>query len=186
MTIGQPAQFAIESGISEACDSLSLRAIAFFAIHIAGYRYGMHGPNSTAIACSFDEVGRRIARRGTHVAPFAAEPSAGMIADSVRNALYDDEVRDSYFGLPAEDFSDLIHSNHLLWAPDGDQAFDDGSYVLQFDDGERVRLIGFKSKGYSYDDMTLRDVWIDQGTFYDVLQRWRIAFERERLAMLKD
>jgi hypothetical protein len=180
MIIGQPAQFAIESSISKACEDLSIRAIGSFVIHLGGCHYGRDAPNSTAMACSFDEVGRRITRRGTHTAPFSAAPDAGLIADSVRNAIYAEEARESYFSLSAKDFSDLIYSNHILWAPDGDEAFDDGSYVLQFDHEVSVRLVGFKSAGFcSYDPRTLRDVWIDQDTFYGLLQQWHLAFERE-------
>jgi hypothetical protein len=45
---------------------------------------------------------------------------------------------------------DMIYSRHILWAPDGDAAFDDGSYILQFDVDERVRLIAFKGRQDTY------------------------------------
>ncbi len=38
----------------------------------------------------------------------------------------------------------MVWDSKLMWAPDGDEAFDDGSYVLQIDSGSLVRLIGFK------------------------------------------
>jgi hypothetical protein len=68
-----------------------------------------------------------------------------------------------------------------VWAPDGDEAFDDWSHVLQFDVGGRVRLIGFRSneRGYHHDERTLADVWIDEGLFYRVLKQWRDAFLAE-------
>ena len=45
-----------------------------------------------------------------------------------------------------------------MWAPDGDEPFDDASYVLQFDVKDRVRLIAFKSsEGYLHDPATLSD-----------------------------
>jgi hypothetical protein len=68
----------------------------------------------------------------------------------------------------------------LVWAPDGDEAFDDGSYVLQFDVENRVRLIGFKSDDTDrYDPATLKDIWLSSDDFYSVLSRWRDAFEAE-------
>ena len=186
MIVGLPEQFAIESGISEAFECLSDFAIGYFTIHIGGYRYGRHEPDSTAMGCSFDEVGRRVTQRGNHVAPFANEQDAGLIAESIRNAIYAEEGRESYFGLPAADFSEVIYSNDLLWAPDGDEAFDDGSYVLQFDVEDQVRLIGFKTDGaYSFDPSTLRDIWIPLISYYDILANWRLSFETERTALLR-
>jgi hypothetical protein len=41
-------------------------------------------------------------------------------------------------------FTKTLHSNSLVWAPDGDEAFDDSSNVLQFDIADPVRLIAFK------------------------------------------
>lgn len=185
MIVGDPAQFAIEFGIVSASAQASIRATGFFNIHIAGYRYGATAIDSTALACSFDEVERRISYRGTHTAPFSADPDAELIAESVRNALYE-EGRGSYFGLPLAVFSDLIYDNHLLWAPDGDEAFDDGSYVLQFDRGNQVRLIGFKSHAeFSYDRSTLRDVWVSQNSFYDILEQWSLLFETQRMSILE-
>jgi hypothetical protein len=116
MIIGNPAQFAIEFGISMMSEKASIGAIGFFNIHISECRYGLHDVDSTAIACSFDEVERRISQRGTHTASFSTEPDAGLIAESLRNALYSEEGRESYFGLPIAVFSDLIYRNHLLWA----------------------------------------------------------------------
>jgi hypothetical protein len=184
MIVGDPAQFAIEFGILNASEMESIRATGFFNIIISGYKYGLTATDSTTLACSFDEIEHRISHRGTHTAPFSAEPDAGLIAESVRNALYE-EGRGSYFGLPLAAFSDLIYDNHLLWAPDGDEAFDDGSYVLQFDRGNQVRLIGFKSHAeFSYDRSTLRDVWISQNSFYDILKQWSILFETQRMSIL--
>lgn len=185
MIVGDPDQFAIECDILSASKKASIRAIGLFNIHICGYRYGSTAIDSTALACSFDEVERRISHRGSHTAPFSAEPDAGLIAESVRSALYE-EGRRSYFGLPLAVFADLIYENHLLWAPDGDEAFDDGSYVLQFDRGNQVRLIGFKSHAqFSYDRSTLRDLWISQALFYGILDQWSILFETQRMSVLK-
>lgn len=186
MIVGDPAQFAIESGISHASKKPSILAIGFFNIHISGYRYGLNKSDSTAFGCTFDDVERRLAHRGSHVAPFSGEVDPGRIAESVRNALYADEGRESYFGLPIAEFSKLIHRNHLMWAPSGDEAFDDDSYVLQFDLGDQARLIGFKSHAdFTYESSTLRDVRIRQDLFYDILEQWLLLFEKERTSLLE-
>jgi hypothetical protein len=188
MTVGDPSRFAIESAITDAYERLSLLGLGFFVIHVGGRRYGVYSPDATMLACSLDTVEKRIAHRGKHTSPFATELDAGKIADAVRNAIYanEDERDESYFGVSRPEFEDLIRSNHILWAPDGDEAFDDGSFVLQFDVMDRVRLVAFTSgENYLHDPPTLRDVWLPAEEFYDVLQRWRKAFLAEWATMRK-
>ena len=136
------------------------------------------------LACSFDEVQARLALRGKHIAPFAAETDAGAIADAFRNAVYADEQQESFFGVRLAEFCDFFYQkSRLVWAPDGDEAFDDGSYVLQFDANSRVRLIVFRrDEGYRQAPGTLRDVWLPADDFYNVLREWRDAFEAEWIA----
>jgi hypothetical protein len=182
MLAGDPAKFAIESAIAKAYDRLSFRALGYFVIHIAGQRYGVFAPDATMLACSFDEVERRIGRRGQHTAPFSTQEDAAAIADAYRDAIYAPAQKTNrFFGISQPEFHDLIYSNHLVWAPDGDEAFDDWSHVLQFDIGNRVRLIGFRSleEGYHHDPHTLADMWLNADAFYSTLQRWRDAFDAE-------
>jgi hypothetical protein len=188
MIVGNPPVFAIESGITEAYERLSFRSLGFFVIHIGGRSYGRRAPDSSMLACSFDEVESRIAERGGHTAPFSAEPDAGKIADAFLNAVFADEQEESYFGIPLPEFCELFYtaSRDCKWAPDGDEAFNDGSYVLQFDVSERVRLIAFKCKeGYRHDPDTLSDLWLPADDFYQTLQHWRDAFEAEWAAAKK-
>jgi len=73
-----------------------------------------------------------------------------------------------------------------MWAPDDDEAFDDGSYVLQFDVEGRVRVIAFRStEDYVHDPATLSDVWLPIQGFYGVLSQWRDASVREWAALPK-
>lgn len=188
MIVGDPSILGIESRITRAYERLSFRALGFFVIHVGGRRYGVYKPDATMLACSFDAVQRRIADRGTHTASFATESDAGQIADAFRNAIYAEDQEESYFGIPLAEFNRLFdrNSNDLIWAPDGDEAFDDGSYVLQFDVEDRVRLIAFKfDEGYHHDPATLSDVWLPADDFYRVLQQWLDTFEAERACMPK-
>src|SRR5580700_10908121 len=82
--IGDPSVFAIESGITQAYDRLSQRALGFFVIPVGGRRFGVYKPDATMLGCSFDTVQRRIAERGTHTASFANETDGGRIADAFR------------------------------------------------------------------------------------------------------
>jgi hypothetical protein len=186
MIVGNPSVFAIESEITEAYERLSFRALGSFVIHIMGRCYGVKEPDASLLAVSFDEVGRRIARRGRHTPPFTMDAKAGDIAHAFRRVLYDGcEEGELFFGMPDPQFHTAISSSRLQWAPDGDEAFDDGSYVLHFEDKNRVRLIAYKSIDRnndldpSYDTASLRDVWLSQNDFYEILQNWRSRFEAE-------
>ena len=185
MIIGNPSIFAIESSIAQAYERLSSRALGFFVVYVGGRCYGTRSPDASMLACSYDEVERRIARRGSHTVSLASE-EAGKIADALRNAFYAEKQPESYFGIPLSAFREMIQSGRIVWAPDGDEDFDDGSYVLQFDLPERVRLIAFKcSQGHVHDAATLSDVWLAADDFYSALRRWHDAFEAEWTSMPK-
>jgi len=182
MLIGDPSEFAVESGITKAYERLSFRALGYFVVHISGYRYGVFEPDATMLACSFDEIERRITGRGHHVAPFSSENDGGKIAEAYLAAIYaPNQEANSLFAISQARFRDLIYSNHLSWAPDGDEAFDDSSHILQFDLGNRVRVVGFKcvDDGYRHDPNTLVDILLNADKFYEILQRWRDAFADE-------
>jgi hypothetical protein len=179
MTIGDTSTFAIESEITRAFARLSFRGLGFFVIHVAGQRYGINSPSQSMLACSFDEVGRRINGRGTHQAPFA-EAAAIEIASAYTSAAYLDNNRnETYFGMGEAQFTKTLYSNSLVWAPDGDEAFDDSSYVLQFDVGDRVRLIAFKRPDSLVDPASMRETWLSSDTFYSTLRQWRDTFMTE-------
>lgn len=181
MISGSPFYFAIESEITRAYAMLGARALGFFVLHIAGERYGVRAPDASLLACSLEEVEARLARRGTHTAAFATDVDSGRIADAYRDALYArDQEEQQFFGMPQPEFSHLIYSKHIIWAPDGDEAFDDSSHVLHFDVGQQVRLIGFRCvDGYHHDPKTLRDIVLPAADFYGILERWRSAFIEE-------
>jgi hypothetical protein len=136
ITVGDIAAFAIESCISRSYEQPSLRGLGYFVIHLDGKIFGVKSNDATLLACSFDEVNRRIARRGTHSDVFGDELNAARIADAVRAVLYDAGRQDeSFFGMSSADFQHAVAASEIVWAPDGDEAFDDGSHVLQFDQG---------------------------------------------------
>ena len=186
MIVGNSSIFAIESEITQGYERVSLRALGFFVIHISGHRYGVHRSDATMLARSFDEVGRRVNDRGAHTVPFSTDSDAGKIADAFRSAVYADEQEPSYFGITLPEFCEMFRLKRLVWAPDGDEAFDDGSYVLQFDIQDCVRLIAFKCRPDGrHDPATISDLWIAADDFYAVLQHWHEAFEAEWTAAPK-
>ena len=68
MITGNINTFAIESIITQAYERLSFRALGCFVIHIEGLRYGVYETDASMLACSYDEVKRRLADRGSHIA----------------------------------------------------------------------------------------------------------------------
>jgi hypothetical protein len=89
--------------------------------------------------------------------------------------------------MTCEAFVESIYAANIQWAPDGDAAFDDGSYILQFDVDRQVRLIAFKSMpdGSLYDPSTLVDLWMPTGEFNEILQRWHDDFVAEWTSLPK-
>lgn len=186
MIIGDPSVFAIESRITEAYAKVGLRALGFFVIYVGGVCYGRRTADSTMMANSFDEVTNRIAARGGHIAPFADEADATKIGSAFRDAIYGKGPREIYLGISLLQFRETIYSKRIVWAPDGDEAFDDGSYVLQFDIKDRVRLIAFRSYPHQpYDPTTIRDVGLAADDFYSLLKQWHDAFENEWASLPK-
>lgn len=177
MIIGNPASFAIESSILQAYERPGFRALGFFVIHVCGVCYGVRDKDATMLACSFSEVNRRLSARGTHVAKFAADLPSGAIADALRIAVYG---APKSIAIPEHVYKSFVTNNELVWAPDGDAAFDDRSYVLQFDVDDRVRLIAFRPKEDGlHDPATLSELWVASDAFYNILKSWLHEFHSE-------
>jgi hypothetical protein len=101
--------------------------------------------------------------------------------------MYDEDRQgESFFGMSADELREALASNEILWAPDGDAAFDDGGHVLQFDQGDRVRLLAFRNTGNPGDVLsTLAEAWIGADEFYGLLDNWQTRFEAEWITALK-
>ncbi len=185
--VGDPSVFALESSITQPYERLSQRALGFFVIHVAGACYGVRSSDATLLACSFDAVQRRIAQRGKHCVRFDSGMPAAKIVQAFRTAWYDEPCQDKLvLGMACKDIVDTFVFGEIVWAPDGDEAFDDGGHVLQFDIGDRVRLIAFKDTDGQEDVVrTLSEVSIDADAFYRVLDKWQSGFESEWTSALK-
>jgi len=181
MLVGNSSACAIESYISQVYSNLGAFALGYFVIHVAGKVYGVRDPDASLLACSFDEVRRRLKRRGHHSFPDISGFSAERIAEAVHNAIYSEEPDDYVLNMPAEEFIQTLYARKIIWAPDGDAAFDDGGHVLQIDEEDRVRLIAFIN---DYDAEIIRksvsEVFLPPSIFYNTLQTWKDMFERER------
>ena len=52
MMFGIQEIFGIESGVAQAYERLSFRALGFFVLHVGGMRYGVFEPDATLLANS--------------------------------------------------------------------------------------------------------------------------------------
>lgn len=188
ITVGDPAIFSIESGIAKAFEKPSQRAIGYFVIYVKGRCYGVKSLDATLLACSVDAVQERLERRGLHLGPFSAEPDPIKIVDAYLAArLQLGRESEMFFGMTATTLGDLFISGGLVWAPDGDEAFDDGSHVLQLDVRDKVRLIAFtNSSNFAEVISTISEVWIESDDYYDHLAEWLKRFEHERAILLRE
>lgn len=180
MVVGNPATFAIESEITKAFEKQAFRALGFFVLWVSGTCYGVKEPTSM-LAGSFNDVVRRLAKRGTHNVPIPTDATATSIAHAYMCAIYADCEDAQYFGMSEEEFGQTIRPSGVVWAPDSnDEAFDDGSYMLHFDCGQLVRLIAFKSvEDPIYDLGSLREIRLPESEFYDILKSWKDKFDAE-------
>jgi len=181
MIVGDPNTFAIESEITLAYDRPNQLALGSFLIHVLGRCFGVREPDATMLADPFNEVGKRIAKRGSHNPAFPMTEAVANIAYSFRRAFYDEsEEGELLLGMPIRQFTDAFSSNRLEWTAYCDEAFDDGSYVLQFEDQNQVRLLAFTgTPDFRYDPASLRDVRLSADTFYGILQEWHDRFKKE-------
>jgi hypothetical protein len=188
MIVGDPSRFALESEITYAYERPSQRALGFFAIHIGGRCYGIRNWDATMLATVFDGVSRRVAMRGRHSAPNVCTTNSEVLATAFSRATYvDHEPEELFLGMRDTVFLSMINSAKLEWTGDGDEGFDDGSCVLQFDVEAEVRLIAFsRATNPIFDPETLRDVCIPADDFYAILQNWHDRFLAEWESLPKD
>jgi hypothetical protein len=186
MIAGDPSVFAIESEITEALENPGQMALGFFIIHVGGRAFGVKEPDASCLGCSFNEVEARLRRRGMHMSPFPTDYHAADVAEAYLDAIYRDTPRRDYVGLSRQEFVEAIYTSAVIWAPDGDETFDDGSHVLQFDVGSRVRIIAFVNTE-SPDDLTgtIKEEWLDANFFYSVMSDWKTLITAERADRLK-
>lgn len=172
MIAGDPQMLAIESDISDASGHWVL---GYFTVHVAGQRFGVHAPDATMLANSVNEVAARLARRGTHRVDNERVLSAREIAGRYLCGAYRDDPSEA-----DRRFVTALHDARAIWAPDGDEAFDDGSHILQFDGDGQVRIVALRNG----DDLEqvlagVVDIEMPEARFYGVLADWHHRFTAE-------
>ncbi|MGF7146753.1 hypothetical protein FHS96_000362 [Sphingomonas zeicaulis] len=187
MIVGDCNLFAIESEISAVPASSAQMALGFFIIHLGGRSFGVRAPDASMLGCSFNAVKNRRQRRGAHLMPMLTDIAAADIVDAFLDAIYRDTPRTDYFGQTQRTFVDALYASGSTWAPDGDEAFDDGSHILQFDVGNRVRIIAFVNAETPHErHESIREAWMDADAFYATLSEWLAWSAREREAIARE
>ena len=182
MIIGNPCRFAIESSITEAYSRKSLMALGYFAFHISGQCYGVREDDATLLACSYDSIKSRCNNIGKHCADALMSMSGLDVADDYYSVFYREHTRPLRGGLSVIEWESLVaqRPSGIAMAPDGDSAFDDGSYVLQMDFQDMARVIAFKvGDNSSIDKECVAEVRLPMKEFYDILQSWCNEFYAE-------
>jgi hypothetical protein len=155
MVFGDRSTFAIDCEITSRHPPH--QALGKFVVYLAGRRFGVDDPEASMLANSIDAIGERILNRGLHIRrSFDATPAAA-IANAYLSGTYRGDV------------SEQVDWSTIIWVPDGDEAFDDGSHILQMDIGSSVRLIGFQNTGDALTADDVVELTMLPDAFYSVL-----------------
>jgi hypothetical protein len=185
MIIGDTQRFAIESTIEEAFYERSILFNGYLFIHLNGRRYGSGYLSAASGFCG--EVEESLRWRGRHTLSMSRRCTSQRIAELVYSAVYRDEHQ--FRGL-AEERSSVRsehYENKLSLAASDIEAWDDGTFVLQIDEDDSVRVIAFMScdedAGQLIDCVEERR--LSAAEYYGVLEAWRDACEEEWRASKK-
>jgi hypothetical protein len=118
--------------------------------------------------------------------PLVAGAKADAIVEAFRVLRYDEQPsKRNFFGITASEVQNIFTLNEIMWVPDGDEAFDDGSHILQFDEGDKVRLVAFLNTENPTELMgSIVEKWIYPDVYYGILSQWLSLFEVKRQAAL--
>jgi Immunity protein 42 len=182
LLVGDVSRFAIETAIKESYDSESLMALGSFVVHVAGKSYGMPDADATLLAVPFDSIRRRISKRGRHRAPFSKFSDATALAEALVTAVYTEtRPTEMALGLSISEIVKILDDNFIDWGPGGDEAFDDGTHIYQFDVDDSVRIVACKYR--DDDDLCLSELWLPSDEFYSILNNWQKQFDLEWCAL---
>lgn len=188
MLIGNKNTFAIEWQITTAYSNPSLLGLGFYSVFVGNRLFGIQGDEATLLACSYDAVLTRIRNRGKHRDDRLDAESPQKILGGYCCAMFgDSDAYDRISDMSAEDFTAAINSTGILFAPDGDQAFDDGSIILHLDRVDSVILVAGKSTKACgvIDEGSVVQVSLEADYFYGCLAEWKMAVDKEMGSMAK-
>ncbi|NIJ64636.1 hypothetical protein FHR20_001567 [Sphingomonas leidyi] len=153
--------------------------IGYFLIHVGGKQYGVKKPRACVMGNSYNEIVSRISQEGEHRLSFSSKIDSKELSIYIANSIYNRGFEGGV--IPAQwskEIDDSLYANALMWAPDGDSAFDDGSHIVQVDDEQRVRITAFvNAETQGEFENSISDVILGQETFYETLGAWAREFD---------
>ena len=187
MIAGNPSRFAIESEITGYVTKRFPGCVGYFVVHVAGETYCRKTEDATDLPGSFDAVEERLQRRGRRQVEYLESHSAHDIAEAYIAFVYAGEEHvPSTNSIDMEKFIFVFGRGDCVWMPDGTEAADDGSHLIQFDVQDRVRLIAFRSDPDALvKSGSLRELMLGGDEFYGVCDQWRQRFRKEWEAAAK-
>lgn len=185
MLFGNKEKFAIEFEVKEIYHDKRFIGDGFFVVYIDGFMYGRKEDDAT----SFGAI--RGTLRESHDSFFHLKNPFFHYKDfETCDKYYDCSYRlvNRYTEDNLKDFRDVYKIGYehngerfiVSWAQ-MEEAFDDGSFVLQLNEGDSVRLLGFKtSDDETYNIENVHGAIIQKEKFSSIIQE--VIQELERYA----
>ncbi|MBB4100454.1 hypothetical protein GGR46_004026 [Sphingomonas kyeonggiensis] len=177
--VGNPEMLAIESCVDEFVAQKSQMGIGYFLIHVGGRQYGVKKPRACVMGNSYNEIVSRISQDGKHILNSSSKIDSKELSIYILNSIYNRGFEGGV--IPSQwskEIDDNLYANALIWAPDGDSAFDDGSHVVQVDDGQFARITAFiNAETQDEFENSISDVILRRETFYETLGAWAREFD---------
>ncbi len=185
MLFGNKEKFAIEFEVKEIYHDKRFIGDGFFVVYIDGFMYGRKEDDATSFGCIRSTLKYFDVLQSPSKNPFN-KYECYELCDKFYDTAYrmerrykEEEIKD--FIKEAEITYDK-RENCLLdyWTP-MEEAFDDGSFVLQLNEGDSVRLLGFKtSDDETYNIENVHGAIIQKEKFSSIIQE--VIQELERYA----
>ncbi len=173
IVVGTKSRFAVETCVSAVFPENRNSLLGYFVIHILGQRYGVYEPDASMLGNSIDVVLSLIENEGFHKLSIAKDfPAETFVRWYMRCFSEYDTPEQRMLGNTGSNLWDEFKRNEILWAPDGDEAFDDGSHVFVLDYESTVRLIGCTYRDYQPIEGTVESVMLERSEFYGILRQW--------------
>jgi hypothetical protein len=180
---GERDAFAIVCEVSEWLERDSQLGIGSFRYFVAGASFGRSEPDATLLGCSVQNVERRIRSRGRRVYLVEDGMNAAEIVSGYLRLYSAAWIGDRGASLYRTASVEAYGRDGVVAAPDGDEAFDDGSHVLQFDRGDDVRVIAVRNFDTEAEALgSVREALLTADQFYGVLSKWVAEFHLIRQA----
>ena len=169
MIVGDRSRFAVEIELHPDSPKSISTGFGLYRFWIADQPYGRSAPDASCLAASCDALRERLGQRGHHDATGMPTGNPLGILERAYWLIY--RVTDVHIASRQASAQEVAQARRLMMAPDGDEAFDDGSFVVQWDDrgvvGLAAGLVGEGDGPMIVDPV--RSIRLGTVDFYDVV-----------------